>query len=194
MKQTIRTFVAVEITAAVRDRAEDLIGRLGGAPADVKWVEPHNLHLTLKFLGDVPSGEIAQVCRAVERGAATVGPFELEVRGAGAFPNAGRPRTLWLGVGAGQAETIELHEQVDRALAKLGYRKEHRRHHPHLTVGRVRRGGPGVKQLGQLVVQNADFTAGRVNVREVVVFSSQLDHSGPTYDALCRAKLGTDSR
>jgi 2'-5' RNA ligase len=190
MKQTIRTFVAVEINSAVRDRAAKLIEQLCSAAADVKWVDVHNLHLTLKFLGDVPSREINQVCEAVQQGAAEVAPFELEVRGAGAFANARRPRTLWLGSGSGEEEMVVLHKHIEGVLAKLGFRKEHRRFHPHLTIGRVRRGGPGVAELGQLIEQHADFLAGRVKVSQVVVFSSQLGRSGPTYETLSRAKLG----
>ncbi len=191
MKSTVRTFVAVEINSDVRDRAAALIERLRASAADVKWVDPHNLHLTLKFLGDVPSNEIPRVCEAVRRGAAKVEPLRLEVRGAGAFPNADRPRTLWLGVGDGEAEMIELHKQIEDALAKLGYRKEHRRFHPHLTIGRVRRSGPNVSDLGNLVGQNADFLAAQVTVAKVVVFSSRLATSGPTHETLSRAKLGS---
>ncbi len=191
MKQTLRTFVAVEITAEIRDRAAELIRQLQSVPADVKWVEPENLHLTLKFLGEVPLHETPRICEAVQRGAAKVDPFELEVRGAGAFPGAARPRTLWLGAGAGGEEMIVLHKHVEKALGKLGYRTERRRFHSHLTLGRVRRGGPGVAELGELIQQQADFLAGRLKVQQLVVFSSQLDRSGPTYEALGRAKLGS---
>ncbi len=190
MKSTIRTFVAVEINRAVRDRAGELIEQLRAAPADVKWVDVHNLHLTLKFLGEVPAREISRVCKAVEQGAAKVEPFELEVCGAGAFPSAARPRTLWLGTGSGEQGMIALHDHVEAALAKLGFRKEHRRFHPHLTLGRVRRDGPAVAELGQLVKARADFHAGQVKVNQVVVFSSQLQPTGPVYEALVRAKLG----
>lgn len=190
MKPTIRTFVAVEINAAVRGRAAELIEQLRAASADVKWVEVQNLHLTLKFLGEVASRETARVCEAVQRGAAELEPFKLEVRGAGAFPNARRPRTIWLGSGSGEQEMVALHGAIEKPLKKLGYRPEHRRFHPHLTIGRVRRGGPGVAELGQLVQQQADFFAGRITVSELVVFSSQLDRTGPTYEALSRAKLG----
>lgn len=193
MKPTIRTFVAVEINSAIRSRATELIDQLRASPADVKWVEPHNLHVTLKFLGDVPGQEIPRVCEAVEQGAGEVVPFELELRGAGAFPSAGRPRTLWLGAGDGEEKMVDLHQHVEAALRKLGFRKEHRRFHAHLTLGRVRRGGLGVAELGQLVGQNADFLAGRVTVSGVVVFSSQLDRTGPAYEALSRAKLGLGS-
>ena len=190
MKQTIRTFVAVEITSAVRGRAGVLIEQLRAAPADVKWVATQNLHLTLKFLGDVDSRETARVCEAVGQAAADVEPFKLEVCRAGAFPNARRPRTLWLGCGDGQQEMIALHGHVEKPLKKLGFRPDHRRFHPHLTIGRVRGGRMGVTELGQRLEQQADFKAGRIKVSEVVVFSSQLDRTGPIYEALSRAKLG----
>ncbi|HUT13388.1 MAG TPA: RNA 2',3'-cyclic phosphodiesterase [Thermoguttaceae bacterium] len=190
MKRTVRTFVAVEISSAVRDCAEELIEQFRAAPVDVKWVETHNLHLTLKFLGDVPSREIAGVCEAVAQGAAQVEPFELEILGAGAFPDTKRPRTLWLGAGRGEQEMVALHDHVEKPLKKLGFRPEHRRFHPHLTIGRVRRGGPGVDQLGRLLDEYAQFEVGRVHVSQVVVFSSQLERAGPTYEALSRAKLG----
>ena len=190
MKQTVRTFVAVEINAANRACADELIQWLRAAPAEVKWVDVENLHLTLKFLGDVSARETGRVCEAVGRGAAAVEPFEFELRGAGAFPHPGRPRTLWLGAGKGEQEMVALHDQVEAALVTLGFRKEHRRFRPHLTIGRVRRGGPGVAELGRLVKQHADFAAGRLSVRQATVFSSQLTPSGPIYEALGRAKLG----
>jgi len=191
MKHTVRTFVAVEIDSATRQRIGQLVEELSAVPADVKWVEGHNLHLTLKFLGAVASQEIPRVCEAVRLGAAEVDSFELEIRGAGAFPNARRPRTLWLGVGAGGQEMVALHGKIEEPLRKLGFRPEHRRYESHLTIGRVRRGGPGLAELGQLLQQHADYLAGRVKVSEVVLFSSELGREGPTYEALSRAKLGT---
>ena len=85
MKNTLRTFAAVEITGPIRARAKELIAALAGTAADVKWVEPHNLHLTLKFLGDVHQRDITDICRAIARGTAELTPFEVEVRGAGAL-------------------------------------------------------------------------------------------------------------
>jgi 2'-5' RNA ligase len=189
MKQTIRTFVAVEISSAVRHCAAELIDQLRAAPVDVKWVEPDNIHLTLKFLGDVDSRKVHEVCRAVEQAADGLAPFELEVRGAGAFPNLRRPRTLWLGAGQGGREVGVLAERVESKLHKLGYRREGRRFHAHLTLGRVRRGGPGIAQLGQLLEEYADFEIGRTPVSDVIVFSSTLGRGGPTYEPLGRAAL-----
>ena len=190
MKKTLRTFVAVEINGPIRARAGDLIAALGGTTAEVNWVEPHNLHLTLKFLGDVHQREIAQVCQAVAQGAAEVAPFDLEVRGAGAFPNAARPRTVWLGADKGAESMVVLHDRVEAALAELGYREEHRRFQTHLTIGRVRGAGSGIAELGKLLQQHADVLIGRTSVQKATVFCSTLTSAGPIYEVLGTAPLG----
>jgi 2'-5' RNA ligase len=189
MKQKIRTFIAVEIAPAVREAAAELVGELRASGADVKWVDPANMHLTVKFLGDVDSRHVHEVCRAVEKTVAGLPRFELELRGAGAFPNARRPRTVWLGAGQGGQEVGILAEALEEAMERLGFRREARRFHPHLTLGRVRRGRAGLDELARLLAEYADFEVGRTTVTEVVTFSSELGRSGPTYEALGRARL-----
>jgi|SRR5580704_5945953 2'-5' RNA ligase len=191
MKDTVRTFIAVETGAAARQRAAELIELLAATGAKVSWVKPHNLHLTLKFLDEVRWNAIAEVTAAVQRAAQTIGPFDLEIRGAGAFPSAGRPRTLWLGTAAGSEALAALHAALETALKPLGFPKEHRRFAAHLTLGRVRDAGLGAGQLGPLINQHADFSAGQFTVRELVVFSSELAPQGPIYEALGRGPLGT---
>jgi len=188
MTRTLRTFIAVEISAETRSRARQLITRLSGTGAKVSWVKPDCLHLTLKFLGDVDLREIAALGEAVTRATADLPPFEIEVRGAGAFPTAARPRTLWLGVGRGSDEMVALHDAVDGALDGLGYRREQRRFRPHLTIGRVR-GERDLELLGQLVSEHADFAGGVTSIDEVVVMSSELSPDGPDYEPLAIAPL-----
>jgi len=188
---TIRTFIAVDVTDAVRERAADLVRRLQAAGANVKWVDTHNMHLTLKFLGDIPDRETADVCRAVAEATSGHPPFNIGLRGAGAFPNASRPRIVWLGVDRGVAELESLQKSIERALAKLGYPKEARRFHPHLTRGRVRRGGAAVRDLGRLIRDNEQFDGGSAGIDKVLVFASFLDKEGPTYNVLGRAPLGS---
>jgi 2'-5' RNA ligase len=190
MKNTVRTFIAVETSDAVRQRAAGLIGIFAATGAQVSWVKPHNLHLTLKFLDEVPLDSIPQVSAAVQKAVVGREPFELEIRTAGAFPSVGRPRTLWLGTGYGSEALGELHAALESALKPIGFPKEHRRFAAHLTIGRVRGPGPGLAELGPLIKQQADFTAGRFPVAELVVFSSQLTPQGPVYEALSRAALG----
>lgn len=189
MQKTIRTFVAVEISPDVRTRAAQLIARLGSAPAKVRWVQPDKLHLTLKFLGQIDAREVPVVCNALAQGVAGLPPFEFEARGAGAFPDRNRPRTVWLGVSRGADELIALHAAVEDSLAELGFRRDERRFLPHLTLGRVRSGSPGTADLGQLIGESSDFAGGVVSVDEVVVFSSQLGREGPTYEPLSTAPL-----
>ena len=190
MKSTVRTFVAVEASPAVREQAARLIGDFASAGAGVKWVEPGNLHLTLKFLGDVDQSDIPRVCQAVQSAVAEVQPFEFEIRGAGAFPNLRRPRTIWLGPGRGDSQMGDLAHRVDKALQKLRFPRETRRFQAHLTIGRVRNPGPELAALGELIEAAADAEVGLIPVHEVVVFSSDLRPSGPVYEPLCRAPLG----
>jgi len=190
MSHTVRTFVAVEIDADCRKAAVRLIDTLRSAGADVKWVAPENLHLTLKFLGNVSSERLAEVCAAVEQAAAGREPFGLELCGAGAFPNPARPRVVWLGTSEGTQPTIELADAVEQALEKLGFGRETRKFHPHLTLGRVRHRTPALAVLTKLLKEHAEFNAGRCEIEQVVVFSSQLTRDGPIYEPLAHAPLG----
>lgn len=189
MAEVLRTFVAVEIPFEVRDRARRLIDQLAVTAANVKWVEPEHMHWTLKFLGDVGILETPAICEAVARAVEPLVPFDIEARGAGAFPDVQRPRTVWIGTGQGSEQMVELHDSIEHELAKLGYRAENRRFRPHLTIGRVRQSPAGIDELGELLRQNADFSSGLSTVYEVVVFSSQLSGRGPTYEPLCHAEL-----
>lgn len=185
----LRTFIAVEVLPAVRKRALDLIERLRQSEANVKWVSAAELHWTLKFLGDVETNELPALCDAVAAAVKNLSRFDINAIGAGAFPSAHRPRTIWLGVREGEAEFVSLHDCIERVLAPLGFREEQRRFRPHLTIGRVRRSPHGVEQLGQAVIEHADFAAGEMAVTEVGVYSSQLLRHGPVYERLSSVSL-----
>ncbi len=189
MRKT-RTFVAVELSAQVRQRAADLIQRLQASDTRVNWVAPENMHITLKFLGEQADDCLVTVCQSVIQAVKDLPPFEFHCHGAGAFPNCQRPRTLWIGVRQGADVLRQLHQRVEDALAELGYPKENRAFQPHLTIGRVRSGGPAAEILGQLVQRADDFQVGMVPANAVVVFGSFLQRGGPRYEVLARAPLG----
>ena len=189
MSEKVRTFIAIEIPAEVKDRAKQLIARLSATPAKVKWVGPEAMHWTLKFLGDVDMLEVPEICAAVERACRPFAPFDVEAKGAGAFPDPRRPRTVWIGVGEGSEPMIALHDAIELELAELGYREENRRFRPHLTIGRVRNSPEGIEELGRLLQANADFESGLSTVYEVVIFSSTLGPKGPTHEPLGHADL-----
>jgi 2'-5' RNA ligase len=184
----LRTFIAVVATDEIRRAAAKLASLLQSAASDVKWVEPENLHWTLQFLGDVEQLEIPALCAAVAAAALEIDCFDLEARGAGAFPGPDRPRTLWLGAGGGAQAMVALHSALQRKLDKLGYRAEHRRFVPHLTLGRAGRNSPPrplIRELAGL----SEFDGGSMLVDEVTVFASKLTPEGPRYDLLARAPL-----
>jgi 2'-5' RNA ligase len=189
--KNIRTFVAVEVAPGVQARAGQLMERLRVCGVKVTWTKLHNLHLTLKFLGDTPETLLPDVCRAVSKACQGVSAFEMNYAGAGAFPSAQRPQTLWLGTSSGLQEITSLQRSIDESLHQLRYPKERRQYLPHLTLGRTRGGTPQqFLELRQLIEQNATFDAGISIVEEVIVFSSTLDReTGPTYDVLSRTEL-----
>lgn len=189
MKQRVRTFVAVEMSEAVRSAAAKVIRQLGKCDATVRWVEPEKMHLTLKFLGDVNSLEIPEVCRAVEDSVGEVSGFTFDLAGVGAFPKVERPRTIWLGVTTGAEELAGLQKEIEKGLKKLGYPPENRRFSPHLTLGRVKHGGPELEELSGVIKSLADYPVGTTAVDEVTVFSSELTREGPVYQALSHAGL-----
>jgi 2'-5' RNA ligase len=185
-----RTFVAVEVSEGVRAQAVELISRLRRASdAKISWVAPANMHMTLKFLGDQSDEDVAAICQAVQEGAASVEPFEFYCRGAGAFPDIQRPRTLWLGVSEGLEGFRTLHAAIDAALAKRRFPKDRQQFRPHLTIGRVRSGGPQLQALSEVLGACEDFDAGPTTVDEVTVFSSELTPAGPQYEVLAQAPL-----
>lgn len=187
--RTTRTFIAVDVSAKVRSRAAALIDRLDTTGVKVNWVAPSNMHITMKFLGDQTDQELASACQAVAAAAKEVTAFEFECHGAGAFPAADRPRTIWIGVREGCDALIQLHAKIDQHLADIGIARDPRAFHPHLTIGRVRSGGAGQTALGELVQRHHAFEVGTTAVDEVIVYSSQLDRSGPTYQILASAAL-----
>ena len=189
MQKPLRTFVAVEVTDEVRQGVARLVARLQATGASVRWVASKNVHLTLNFLGDVDVARTHEVCNAVAEAAAQVLPFELELRGAGAFPNVNRPRTLWVGVGSGAEQLGKLHANVEGALAQLGFPKEQRRFRGHLTIGRARQGHAGMPELAELLRKNEEAAFGVAPVREVLIFSSRLGREGAKYEALGHARL-----
>ena len=185
----LRTFVAIETGQEVHDTTSKLITNLCRSRAQVKWATPEKLHLTLKFLGDVPPTEISGICNAVQRAAVGKKPFQLNCHGAGAFPDSKRPRTVWIGVREPSEAIRALQNSVDEELQKLGFPTERRRFQPHVTIGRVRAGGSAMLDLGRLIDQYAEFEVGQILVEEIVVFSSDLGPQGPEYTPLSRVKL-----
>jgi 2'-5' RNA ligase len=185
----LRSFIAVQAPGKIRAQAAALIGNLAATEANVKWVAEENLHWTLKFLGDVDGNSVPRICAAMSSAVAGIAPFEIEACGAGAFPNASRPRTVWQGVSEGRESFIQLHDVLEDPLNALGFRVDHRRFQPHMTLGRVRNSPRGIDQLAAKIAEFASFDAGKMRVSEIILYSSLPERHGPAYQVLGRAPL-----
>jgi 2'-5' RNA ligase len=159
------------------------------AGVDVKWVEAENLHVTLLFLGEVLDRTLPDVCRAVALVAGRHEGFTLGVETIGCFPNMRRPRVVWAGIGAGTQELVALHAALESPLGELGcYRREERQFTPHITLGRLR-SEQVTDELAGVLARKATWQAGKVEVRELLVLSSELTRDGPVYAVVGRGKL-----
>jgi RNA 2',3'-cyclic 3'-phosphodiesterase len=187
-----RLFIAVEPPEPVRRRlaamALELRRAAGRAADEIRWVPAENVHLTLQFLGAVPEERLAAVEGAVRAAAAAARPISLEVKGAGGFPNARRPRVVWAGIAGDVAAVGALVADLGRRLAPLGFPPEDRPFSAHLTLGRARegRGAPGI--AGALA-SAAEAAGTPWRAVDVVLFESHLSPRGPRYEALLHAPL-----
>jgi 2'-5' RNA ligase len=161
------------------------------APRTIRWVRPGGIHLTLKFLGDVNPADIQNVHQVILDTVPKFSPFSFSVGGLGCFPNARRPRVIWVGVQEESGEMAALHGELEQAFAALGFERENRRFHPHLTLGRIRRGvGQAERRaVGEALGRVDDSSLGDVNVNEICLFRSQLKPSGAVYTRLLAARL-----
>ncbi len=184
--------MAVPLDEALRPAVVDLQRAIARAwpqaDARVKWVEPANLHFTLKFLGEVPEEHLLSVVEAV-REVAAFRPFELSIEGLGAFPDLRAPRVLWVGVQEGARELAALARHVEEALSRARFPREERPFEPHLTIGRVRTEGRE-RGLWQALERLRAAKIGRQRVEWVVVMESRLSPQGPTYIARAEVRLG----
>jgi 2'-5' RNA ligase len=188
----LRLFVAVPVAEGLRARVihlQQAIARIWPeVDARVKWVEPQNLHFTLKFLGETPQERVPDVAEAVQA-VAEAKPFEITIEGLGAFPDLRAPRVLWVGVTDGAEELVDLARRVEEALFRARFPKEIRPFRPHLTIGRIRQ-GPGGAGLARILERSEEAKIGRQRVEWVVVMESRLGPKGPTYVVRESVRLG----
>ena len=197
-----RTFLALDLENATLDHLAQVQADLCQGQSNVRPVERENHHLTLIFLGDVPDEMLSQVCDLAAGAAATVKPFEFQVRGIECVPSLGPLRMIWAGVEDATGCLAELAENLRAALAGLGLHEETRSFRPHITLARVRsgRGGEGYSRsrrpahgadaVRQAAAGHAQTDFGTQWAQEVVIYGSQLTPDGPVYSPTARARLG----
>lgn len=189
----LRAFLASELPAKLQDAIHQSTAGLRQALGDdlVRWVPARNVHLTLKFLGDISPSSVNLIQQMLVTEASQFSPFEMEVQGLGCYPNPRRPRVLWVGLQA-PPELASLQRAIEAAAARLGYESEERGFSPHLTIGRVRQNAStsDLQKIRSAIEAARVPSLGTVLVDAVHLFKSELQPQGSIYTRLFSAPLG----
>ena len=185
----IRTFVAVDVSPSIRASAARLMKELEASGAGYRWCQPENLHVTLNFLGDVLENETPQVCRLVAQACQDVTAFPIEVSQLDCLPKWEKPRVIWLRVTEGADRLADLSDRIANRLEEMRFPRERLDYQPHMTLGRIQRGGHWNQALQDTCQQYKSHLAGGCIINQVIVYSSFLDRTGPSYTPMSRIAL-----
>ncbi len=184
----IRTFVAIELDEEALDWLKEVQERLKAElpQGAIRWVDPKGIHLTLKFLGEIPGGKVRAVEEVLREVSLRHRPFHFAYGGLGCFPSPSHPNVVWVGVEERTGALQALQQDVERSLSKLGFRPEDRPFSPHLTLGRVNRGISSAerKRIGEYIKAGKIGSGGRVLVEAISLMKSDLLPSGAVYTRL----------
>jgi len=191
--EQIRSFIAIELPEEAKKGLARLRKELEREEHRfVKWGDPGGIHLTLKFLGNIPSKRVTEITEAMGKAAQGISPFHLEISGLGAFPSLRQARVFWVGIGGELDNLSRLQQNIDSALAALGFAKEERSFVPHLTLARIRQGASPLERrsFGELVGSTIFEDKYHVGVGAINLMRSQLMPAGAIYTCLSTVGLG----
>lgn len=183
----MRSFIAIELPETAKSALEELQREFKTCGADIRWVKPENIHLTLKFLGDIEEKTVAHITESIKGTCNKYMAFSLKLSGAGVFPNARSPRVLWVGLNGNETLT-GLYREIDREMGSLGFERENRRFVPHLTLGRFR-SSSGRGKLLERVEAYKESEFGFIDVNSVSLMRSDLGPAGAKYTRIAELYL-----
>jgi 2'-5' RNA ligase len=189
MSQTLRTFIALELPTAVHHLLEKLQRELKSVRLRARWVRSENIHLTLKFLGNINPGDINQIGVVISEAAEKSAPLRLSVQGIGFFPGIKRPRVVWVGLGGQVQQLIELQLTLANKLEPFGFPKDKRPFKGHLTLGRIKE-AVSPKTIRRIIQEYADFGTQEFTAGQIILYKSDLRPSGAVYTPLQRVDFG----
>jgi len=176
----VRVFIAVAIPKPNQELSQQIIAALMNSGAKVSWAKPDALHITLKFLGEIPRDDVPVVRNTLDGVLCNLPNFEIAIEGLGYFPAKGAPRVAWLGIKAGADELARMAAQIDQAVMKLGFAGETRPWQPHITLGRIH---SAYRTAELLSLMESTSTAGfeLFKADRVIMMRSQLGRGTPIY-------------
>ena len=189
--EQIRSFIAIELPDEIKLQLDQLEARLKtGKQSGVKWVNPHSIHLTLKFLGNISINRTDEITGAIEEAAQGIPPFHLVVKDPGVFPDMKRVQVAWVGISGDIDKLGQLQQRIESNLADLGFASDSRRFTPHLTIARLRNQASlnERQSFGQLIADTR-FEAGIINVDTISLMKSQLTREGAIYSQISSVNL-----
>ncbi len=185
----MRTFIAIDLDSQLKKNLAALIDELRPNGKNIRWVSAEAMHLTLKFLGEIADQDVSRIASTVEHIAKNHKPFDLKLLGTGWFPPGKKdPRVLWVGI-QGDPSLKVLQEDIESGMEKLGFAREKREFHPHLTLGRVKFPSRLESLLSELE-KNKETAFGKMEAQKVTFFKSTLKPSGAEYSVLSEFPLG----
>jgi len=185
---TIRAFIAVEIDDQTKEKISELITWLKKSNADAKWITHDQMHLTLKFLGNIDEDKIRDISGALSLISGNFKSFTISLSKIGAFPNLNRPRVIWLGIDRGADSLKSLADKIENDLEKLGFTRQIREFQPHLTLARIR-SAKNIRGLVKLAGQTA-FTPGKdIKINKLILFQSDLNPKGSIHTVILEKNL-----
>ncbi len=186
----MRTFFCLELPKSLKREIRETVNSID-SPAYVKWVSRENLHITLKFLGDVNRKEVPEIKRKAKKSSARISPFGMTIDKLSGFPNPGFPKVIWFGSGSPPGEIFRLQEDLESRLEDLGFEKEKRDYVPHVTLGRTKdENETKIEQLGAELKSLGLETNWTDSVDQLTLMESTLKPHGPEYDPVFRLNLG----
>ncbi|TWU43786.1 2',5' RNA ligase family [Novipirellula aureliae] len=187
---TIRSFIAIPLSPQVLHNATRLVAKVSEPNDGIRWVPTDNLHLTLKFLGEVDNTEVPEVCNTIREVVDGYSPFELEFAGIGALPSIDRPRVICVYGQDPTGSLCEIVAKLEKRLADQGFKPEPRDYRPHLTLGRTKGGSRRAsEEVIEKVKAYQDMKFGQMEVDAVELIASFLEKRGPSYQVMDTIEL-----
>lgn len=179
----IRVFIAIEIDSEIKNKLSEYLSTLKRTYADVKWVAPENIHLSLKFIGYIEKETLINLNKIINDAVSCIGPFSISIGNIGAFPSIEKPRVVFVCVQERGNNLLKIYEKLDKGVEPLGIKRESKKYVGHITLGRVK-SQKNISKLKNILNSGTECYFGLEKVTSLSLIQSKLTPTGPLYTRL----------